>query len=415
MLESFFKYPKVLGRLRQGPLVDDIDWVAGELARKRYARLSSVRYLSLIATFSRYAEAHGFIDPKKIDCVLAERFLAQLTVSPSLRRQARTALGHLFRHLQLRYPSADNSTTTPDSDAQLLSQFDTYLDEVRGLQARTREGTLHHARQILRWYRKNRPGRGLSELDAQDVLDLTAFLTSGDSAYATRSAAVSHLRSILRYLRWEGMVREDFARLVPRTPCWRLAEIPDHLGWEQIRQVIDAVDTANPIGMRDRAMLLLLATTGMRSGELRRLQLRDIGWQRGEIRLPTTKNRRERIVPLLEEAGSALADYVLHGRPAIAETTVFLCHRPPVRPIGSSTTVSRIVQRRLAHCDIHRRRAGAHLFRHSLATRMIQQDRPVKEVADLLGHHRIDVTAVYIKVALPQLADVALPFPGGAS
>ena len=72
-----------------------------------------------------------------------------------------------------------------------------------------------------------------------------------------------------------------------------------------------------------------------------------------------------------------------------------------------------IVHRRLARGGIRLKHAGAHLFRHSLATRMVQQDRPVKEIADLLGHRRIDTTAVYVKVALPQLEDVALPFPGG--
>lgn len=59
-------------------------------------------------------------------------------------------------------------------------------------------------------------------------------------------------------------------------------------------------------------------------------------------------------------------------------------------------------------------RAGTHLLRHSLATQMVQQERPVKEIADLSGHQHIDTTAVYVKVALSQLSMVALLFPGGA-
>ena len=128
-----------------------------------------------------------------------------------------------------------------------------------------------------------------------------------------------------------------------------------------------------------------------------------------------TKSRREHCVPLLEEAGSALADYVLHGRPQISDSTIFLCHRPPVRPLRVSGTLTAIVRRRLAHCGIHPARAGAHLLRHSLATRMVQEDCPVKGVADLLGHRSIDTTAIYVKVALPQLLEVALPFPGDGS
>lgn len=413
MLESFFEYPKVLARLRRGPLVNDIDMIASGLARQGYARLSIVRYLSLIGSFSRYAEARGCADARAIDQALVEQFLAVRPTSSSMRSQARTALSHVCRHLVVRYPPKEEAGTAVDPDARLLNDFDSYLDEVRGLQEKSRKAVVYHARQMLVWYRWNRSGRALSELSAEDMFAFVAHLTGGCSARATRSAGVSHVRNFLRYLRWEGIVHEDFARLVPRTPCWRMARVPSYLEWKEIRRVIDAIDVTDPIGLRDRAMLLLLATTGLRSGELRRLRLCDVCWRSSEIRLPVTKRRREHRVPLLEEPGSALADYVLRGRPATTDTTVFLCHRPPVRPLRGASTLSAIVRRRLAHCGINPTRAGAHLLRHSLATRMVQEACPVKEVADLLGHHSIDVTAVYIKVALPQLADVALPFPGG--
>lgn len=413
MLKSFFQYPKVLARLRRGPLGTDIDAIAASLARQGYACLSVVRYLSLIGSFSRYAEAHGCVDPRAIDQALVERFLTERPTSSSMRSQARTALGHVIRHLVLRYPPRDDAGTVVDPDTRLLNDFDNYLDEVRGLQEKSRKEVVYLARQMLVWYRRNRSDQALSELRAEDMLAFVAYLSGERSAYATRSAKVSHVRNFLRYLNWEGIVHKDLARLVPRAPCWRMAQVPSYLEWNEIRRVIDAIDATDPLGLRDRAMLLLLATTGLRSGELRRLQLHDVCWRSSEIRLPVTKRRREHRVPLLEEPGSALADYVLRGRPATADTTVFLCHRPPVRPLRSANTLSAIVRRRLAHCGINPTRAGAHLLRHSLATRMVQEACPVKEVADLLGHHSIDVTAVYIKVALPQLADVALPFPGG--
>jgi site-specific recombinase XerD len=192
-----------------------------------------------------------------------------------------------------------------------------------------------------------------------------------------------------------------------------MARVPDHLSWPEVRTLIDAIDTTDPVGKRDRALLLLLATTGLRSQEVRRLELADVRWRSGELHVRRTKSRRERVIPLLEEAGRALAEYVLHGRPRVGDTTVFLRHVPPAGPLGCSGTVAAIVRRRLTRCGIRPKRAGAHLLRHSLATRMVQQNRPVKEVADLLGHRHIDTTAVYVKVALPQLEEVALSFPGG--
>jgi site-specific recombinase XerD len=95
---------------------------------------------------------------------------------------------------------------------------------------------------------------------------------------------------------------------------------------------------------------------------------------------------------------------------------VFLQHVPPVRPIDDSTVISRIVRSALERSGLELPRvAGAHLVRHSLATQLVSQRRPINEVADLLGHRSIDTTAIYVKVATPQLANLALPFPGGAS
>jgi integrase/recombinase XerD len=167
--------------------------------------------------------------------------------------------------------------------------------------------------------------------------------------------------------------------------------------------------------VRDRALLLLLATTGMRNRELRLLELQDVRWRAGEVLVRRTKARRDRVVPLMEEVGNALAEYVLHARPKTRAPQVFLCHRPPARPLGCSSTVAAIVRRRLERCGLQLPRAGAHLLRHSLATQLVGQKRPIKEVADLLGHRNIDTTAIYVKVALPQLAIVPLPFPGGES
>jgi site-specific recombinase XerD len=165
--------------------------------------------------------------------------------------------------------------------------------------------------------------------------------------------------------------------------------------------------------MRDKAMMLLFASTGLRSRELRQLELSDIRWKSGELLLRHTKGHRDRVVPLLDEVGAAVAEYVLRGRPKTTGCRVFLIHVPPVRPFRYNSTVARIVLTRLQSAGVSIERGGAHLLRHSLATRLVEQRRPIKEIADLLGHRNIDATSLYVKVALPQLVDVALPFPGG--
>ena len=229
-----------------------------------------------------------------------------------------------------------------------------------------------------------------------------------------RTAAVSHVRSFLRFLHWAGHHHRDLARVVPRTPHWRLAHLPPRLSWTEVRRAIDAIGMATPIDVRDRAILLLLATTGIRNGELRALQLQDIDWRAGEIFVRHTKGKRDRVAPLIDETGAALADYILRARPKVDSPYLFLSFTAPVGPIKYAASISRMVRKRLQRSGVDLGRvAGAHLLRHSLATHLVGRRRPINEVADLLGHRSINTTALYVKVAASQLAEVALPFPGG--
>lgn len=413
MLEAFFKYPKVLARMRSGPLAEEIDEIAGQLARDGYSLKTTIRYLSLVGSFSRYAERMGATKTESIDASIGERFVTAVSRSRGTRSVAHSAVRHTLRHLAYRYPFYGRPAAATDPDAALLAKYEAYLHEVRGLQRRSCEGPLRVARRMLAWNRGRPCGGSLSDLSGADVLTFVSTVAAKPGAHGARVATTSCVRGFLRYLRYEGIVEKDLARLVPRMASWRLARIPNYLTWADVRAVIEATDSSTAVGKRDRALLLLLATTGLRSSELRRLELRDIRWRAAEIHLRRTKTHRERLVPLLEEAGGALAEYILHGRPHIANPTVFLSHRPPVRPLSGSGVVAGIVRRRLAQCGIRPKRAGAHLLRHAVATRMVQQGRSIKQVADLLGHRSVDTTAVYVKVALPQLASVALAFPGG--
>jgi integrase len=303
MLESYFKYPGVLRRMRRGPLAGDIDGLAEELTRKGYTRATARRYLSLVATFSRYAERAGHRRPETLDETVVERFLARLWQSIPTRSLARSALRHAVRRTSQHGPPAATFATASDPDDRLLAAFEAYLRDVRGLQPRSAEGIVLTARRLLRWFRDARPGQALADLGGQDVLAFVMQLGATCVATATRSAAISHVRALLKYLHGQGVLRDDLARLVPRVPIWKLAKVPVHLTWTDVRAVIDAIDDATAVGKRDRALVLILATTGLRSQEVRRLELRDIRWRTSELHIRRTKCRRERVVPLLEEAG----------------------------------------------------------------------------------------------------------------
>jgi site-specific recombinase XerD len=409
MLEFYFSYRRVLKRFRNGALGAEMDRIAGDLFSLGYKRASAKIYLSRIARFSHFAAAHCGSGP--IGEAIFDSYLRTFTTDSS-RIAAVSALQHARRVAPERFITSAPSVVD-DPDAPLLSSFSNYLSRVRGLEPKSRDGVLLGARRFLHWFRYHHPGQDLEALTAQHVLAAVEYRVSLSATSGTRTAAISHIRTFLRFLHWAWHHQQDLAPVVPRTPHWRLAHLPPRLSWDDVRRAIDAIGMLTPIDLRDRAILLLLATTGIRNGELRALQLRDIDWRAGEVFVRRTKGKRDRVAPLLEETGAALADYILRARPKVDSAYLFLSFTPPVGPLKYATPVSRIVRKRLRRGGMELGRiVGAHLLRHSLATQLVERRRPINEVADLLGHRSINTTALYVKVATSQLAEVALPFPG---
>jgi integrase len=159
-------------------------------------------------------------------------------------------------------------------------------------------------------------------------------------------------------------------------------------------------------------MVLCLATLGLRPGELADLRLEDLDWRRGTIELRTRKTRGGAVLPLPHEAGRAIVAYLRRQRPPTDERRVFVKLVGPHRgePI-SSGAVSEVVVRALRRAGVDSPIAGAYVFRHTVAGRLVRQGASLKEVADFLGHRSLDTTAIYAKLDLPALREVALPWP----
>jgi site-specific recombinase XerD len=350
-------------------------WVIeSETGRLRYKASSAKLYISQLGRFSEFLghNARSTI----ISQGVIDRFMLSLQAG-SPRVAARTVIEHARIIVPDRFSAPSRSLIT-DPDGPLLAVYRDHLRHVRGLEPKTCEGILKGARRILIWFRDHRPDQPFSAITGEDVLALMQHLLSLSANHYTRSSTTSYTRGFLRFLRWSDLNSQDLARFVPRTPCWRLAHLPPRLPWPDIRRAIDAIDVLKPSGKRDKALMLVLATTGLRNRELRLLELQDIHWRTAEVIVRRTKGKRDRVVPLLDEAGTALADYVLHARPKVASTFVFLSYSPPARPFKCAASISRIIRSRLEQGGVHLTgSAGAHLLRHSLATQLVQQRRPI--------------------------------------
>jgi integrase/recombinase XerD len=413
MLDFYFDSVVRKRQILHGPLAEHINGLAAEFQQASYARTTARRLLSIIGQFNGYMRLVG-LDPDDIDEVAAARFLEDALVPDGFCREGPRAMRHLLGYLRSRGVIVPSQPAMPHPFATILEGFDHYLRDVRGLAPSTRQRSVAGARLLIDWLRERYGHEALTRLVGTDVLE---FITERLSQYknlSSRAHVGSQMRGFLKYLYASGTITTDLVRTVPCVSTPRLASLPRGLPWEEVRALIDGVDTSHPDGIRDKAILLLLATLGLRSGELRTLEFGHINWRTAEIRLPHTKTRRERVLPLAHEVGAALADYVLHGRPTVDVSQIFLRHGPRPGPMKTANTIIWIVRRHLNRAGLEHRHGGAHMLRHSLATRMVNAGVPIKSVADVLGHSSIDTTAIYTKVDTTTLATVALPFPGGA-
>ena len=414
MLEFYFKSPTWMHEMRCGILGEHFDNFAVELSELEYARFTARHILMLMGKFSRFAQAAGVNNAKQIDEVLVARFLNEKLPSEGAYKDAPNAMRHMMEHLRRRRVIPAVAPTQPkDSFVDVIEGYCGYLLDVRGLMPSSQDNYQRYARRLLTWLQDRRDHRPLKDLNGVDVIEYITELADLHPSGAWRHGLCSTTRVFLRYLRWEGIIEEELDRVVPTVPYWRLVSIPRHLPWKQVRTLIDSVDTSTPIGKRDKAVLLLIARLGLRNQEARTLQFVNVAWRAAEIRLSQTKTRRERVVPLPQDVGDAIADYVLHGRPHVDVPYVFVRHQVPRGPLTTSHGIGDIVRRHLQRAGLSAPSYGAYLLRHSLATRMVNRGVPIKEVADTLGHVSIDTTAIYTKVDTTSLAAVAMPFPGG--
>lgn len=169
-----------------------------------------------------------------------------------------------------------------------------------------------------------------------------------------------------------------------------------------------------PRTLRDHAMVLLCARLGLRPGEVLSLTLNDLDWNAGCVLIRAGKTSRERVLPVPEDAGAALARYLRDARPVSSERAVFLRLAPPHKPLRSVGIVIDTVNRLLRQAGVGAPCSGAYVFRHTLATTMVRSGVSFKQVADILGHSSLTTTGIYAKLDLPSLAKVALPWPGEA-
>ncbi|CCH78441.1 hypothetical protein BN12_290016 [Nostocoides japonicum T1-X7] len=293
----------------------------------------------------------------------------------------------------------------------MLDEFERWLLRERSAQERTAATYAARVAGFVEWL----PApveESLRKLTAAAVIEWVNLEAARGLKASTLGKQLVMLRSFLQYCYRSGRMGQDLSGVVPHAAAWRLSSIPDPVPAGAIEALFDTLDLRSPKGLRDRAILLLLTGLGLRACEIADLRIDDIGWRTGNLRIRGKGDRVDEL-PLPDEVGRALEEYVLHGRGGrVAGDEVFWTVIDPVQPL-SANGVCGTVRQICLKAGVEK--FGPHRLRHTFATGMLATGATLQEVQGLLRHAHLRTTAIYTKVDKNRLTQLVPEWPTAAS
>lgn len=331
--------------------------------------------------------------------------------SPRWHRLPHTAICKLLRLAQGKWPS-EPEMLEPDAMLRhaICHEYETWLRDERGLADATIDALLQEARRFLEWQSGRGGAVGLRALSVRDI-DLYMDVRTPGLRRISLARAAAWLRSLLRYLHRTGRIPTDLTPYVIGPMLYAYENVPSTLDSSQIAAVLAITKKdSSPKGLRDYAILQLLAIYGLRQGEICRLRLEDIDWRAESLRIRHTKTNACSYMPLLTPVGEALLDYLRLGRPQVGTREIFV---RSCAPYTFMQNLYGMVQRRLSAAGVTPPgKRGPHIFRHARAVELLRASVPQKIIGDVLGHRSTESTNAYLKLATEDLRAVALDVPG---
>jgi len=407
VFETLFKYPQVVARHQTGRFAE---------ARERFLNHCADQGLA-VATLLRHAR-ELLVIAERID-ITAGKSVGLPTIEAAAERWAReqhqrqrvkdlqwsqtlfvqTAASWLRFLGRLEEPKVK---ILPWADR--LADFAAYQRDERGLSPATISGQGWHVEKFLSWLSEQ--NRGFEQVSLAEVD--TFLANQGKQGWGRVSVATSAkaLRAFFRHAARRGWCADQIAAGIDGPRLFQHEGLPAGPSWPDVQRLIATTSGDSPREIRGRAILLLLAIYGLRSGEVLRLRLQDLDWEREIISITRPKPRRTQQYPLVGEAGEAILRYLRGVRPRCARREIFLTFKPPFRPI-SQGALYHLVSKRLSTLGIHLPHRGPHSLRHACAGHLVAEGFSLKQIGDHLGHRSAFATRIYAKVDLVGLREVA--------
>lgn len=408
MFEELFDGKRALTRQHAGPFAEERRRFLLHLKELGYTR-GTLRAIAceLIVIASHLDLSNGHL----IDAVVVEATARRWAASQMRRHRSRSvALStRNFRHWATQWLRhlGRLKEPAPARVSPFRSVVDGFVADMRDDQGLSPHSIRSHrwkTEKFLEWF--GQQGRPFASVEIQDVDDFLALKGKTSWNRISVSIAAQALRAFFRYAERQQQCQSGIAAAIAGPRIFDHETLPSGPAWPDVEVMITRQHTTRPADVRRLAALLLFATYGFRVGEVARLTLDDVDWEHEILRIRRAKRHDMQTYPLTREAGEALLRYITHVRPRCRWRQVFLTLLAPHRPVSCSGIWS-IASDALLAVGVQIRHHGPHALRHACATRLLSQGLSMKEIGDHLGHRSADATAIYAKVDLPGLREVA--------
>src|ERR1035441_3628202 len=400
----------------------DLSDLRQRLTADCYSRHTIRAYVSTVRQFLRDLDRRGValdtVDRSHVSAYVQRRFAQYQRIHhrppPSVNRwrsQNHGGIPYFLRTTLGSWPRPPAPQSPREAlDRLTLKDYRERLASTTDFAEGTVEGLLYEAERFLIWSRAN--NSATEELRLPEVDDYVKF-RARSVRRTTCKTVTKRVARFLGFLHHTGRLRDDLGTRLISPTVYQYESIPSILEPEQIATVLRQTRRDRSTkGRRDYAVLALLATYGMRAGEITRLKLQDVDWRAETLSVTHTKTRSRTILPLMPQVAAALFAYLRHGRPHVPSRALFLRVNAPFRGMNERAGIQAIVAARLAAAGVRPPgRRGPHAFRHARAVSLLRARVPTKAIADILGHRSPRSTDQYLKLQSEDLRAIALPVP----
>jgi site-specific recombinase XerD len=401
MFETMFKYSAVIERHRGAGMLEERSRFLEQRAADGLARLSirmTAQYLLVVMEYLRL--------PTRPNEVIGAVEIEQAAIRWSQRKTTRNRqsrqkfVGHATRWLTFlgRWKPVPPTHCFVDH----LNAYSDYMRTERGLSPATVSNRCWTVEDFLPKLKMPLARLTISHIDATIASRFSSKTYARISVYDY----VGVLRDFFRFAEQHGWCQPGLAAALRGPRIFPQEGLPQGPTWEVVQRLIAECDGDKPVNVRNKAILLLLSVYGLRAGEIVRLRLDDLDWNEDRMTVQRSKNHRKQTYPLCRTVGIAISRYLREVRPPTTYRELFLTMLPRFRPL-SRVALSAVVYRKLKALNVSLSHYGPHALRHACATHLLAEGLSFKEIGDLLGHRLPETTAIYAKVDISGLREVA--------